>query len=138
VIEGLRSAPFLYSALNGKESHNVSHLRDCTTCKATTSALERARIACGWLPLAEGAMPVQFPGLQGDDGKPALTVCPGYTTRLPQVREASEARLHWERGTLRQRVQAEPTQVLLDALQICEGARNELSDHRANSARKDG
>lgn len=121
----------------------MSYMRDCTTCKASTSAAERSLIACGWLPLAEGATPVQFPGLDGEydaEGAyvPALTVCAGYTTRLPQVIEAGRARLHWERGTLRARCDGrEPTPILLDALEVSEGARNELSDYRANNPRKD-
>lgn len=132
MIEGLRAAPFLYAALNGKESHNVSHMRDCDGCKATMSADERASIACGWLEPRQGSMPWHPEGLSDTP----LTVCPGYTVRLPQVRQAGVAMGHWEKGTLEARCGAELSPLLLDALEIAQGARNECDAHRMRP--KDG
>jgi hypothetical protein len=132
VIEGLRVAPFLYSALNGKESHNVSHMRDCDGCKATMSANERASIACGWIAPVPGSMPWHPEGL----GDPPLTVCPGYTARLPQVRQAGVAFIHWEKGTLAERCGSEVSPLLLDALEVLAGSRGEFEAHRLRP--KDG
>lgn len=63
---------------------------DCDSC--TMNRDERASIRCGWLPESswtDGSMPL-----------PGATICPGYTTSLPEVYEAARL-LRWvNRGAL--------------------------------------
>lgn len=118
MIEGLRVAPGFYDALRSGDI--VSHLSNCDTCQAEHSAASREGIGCGWLPLVDGAQPMTPEGLPAEV---ALTTCPGYTTRLPQVIEAGEARMHADKHTLRAWLDDEdPTALMLTALRITEAA----------------
>lgn len=76
-------------------------------------------MGCGFLP--ESA---RRPGLRPF---PEATVCPGYSTRLPEVYEAARA-LHWaKRGGLGPVYgQGQLPQAALDAIDILDGAANEL------------
>lgn len=64
----------------------------------TVSEYERQLVGCGFAPpldvdlrsFADLAPPL------GADTKP--TVCPGYSTSLPEVIEVARARLHWSKG----------------------------------------
>jgi hypothetical protein len=121
------AAPFLSDALRDGEMSTVSYMADCATCESDCpDPAARQSRGCGWLaPLPEGeAQGIWQPS--GRTGEP-LTVCAGYTVRLPQVREANLCRGDWENGTLTARCDGEmPTTVLLDALRLAEGARAEL------------
>jgi hypothetical protein len=59
----------------------------------------RQLLGCGFAPLPAGHLLkfVRAPrpaGYEGDDP----TVCPGYTTSLPEVIEIARARFHWKNG----------------------------------------
>jgi hypothetical protein len=118
IVEGLRCAPFFYSAL--RDGDEVSHLSNCTECQADRTDEARQSLGCGWLPPSTEKTFVWHPtGLPGEP----LKICAGYTAKLPQVAEAGRARLHWEKGTLAERYDGEGvTPVLMDALEIAEGA----------------
>lgn len=58
---------------------------------------------------------------------PNPTVCPGYTTRLPEVQETALLRLHWENGVLRDACGGEtPTEETLSLIVVLQGAYNAL------------
>jgi hypothetical protein len=88
---------------------------DCDTC---TDALTRRCFGCGWLPESEW--------LAGDRPFPEASVCPGYSTRLPEVIEAARA-LSWQKrgGLLPLYGNRRLPDVAADAMDILEGARNE-------------
>jgi hypothetical protein len=108
----------------------VSYMADCATCESDCpDPAARQSRGCGWLPpLPEGEAFAWQPS--GRSGAP-LTVCAGYTVRLPQVREVMLARADWENGTLTARCDGElPTTLLLDALRMYEGASAELRESK--------
>jgi hypothetical protein len=50
-------------------------------------------------------------------------VCPGYSTNLPEVIEATRAWLHWDKGAIRAFTGKDPpTEGLIDAVEIVNGA----------------
>ena len=50
-------------------------------------------------------------------------ICPGYLINLPTVIECARAKLHWEKGLLKERYEGyELTGVLLDSIEILVGA----------------
>ena len=55
--------------------------------------------------------------------------CPGYLVSLPQVIET--ARLHpwWEKGQLATRLEAQPSALLCDCLDVLEGAIGAVNAH---------
>ena len=64
----------------------------------TNSETSRLSWGCGYLPLpAENLLRFrQIPKPDGFKGEP--TICPGYTTSLPEVIEIARARFHWKNG----------------------------------------
>lgn len=62
----------------------------CEPCMARCTRSELAAMACGWIPKGER----DGSEFLHPEGAPDVTVCPGYTTTLPQVIEASRA-LSW-------------------------------------------
>jgi hypothetical protein len=92
---------------------------DCDACLVTTTEQERACLGCGFLP-KEG-------WLLGDRPFPEASVCPGYSTRIPEVYEAARA-LSWsKRGGLvpLYGVRKLPP-AAVDAIDILEGAASKV------------
>jgi hypothetical protein len=90
----------------------------------------RQALGCGYLPPVDGARAWTHRGqdvtlLDGLD-----ETCPGYCCKLPEVIEAARARLHWEKGTLRERCGGEPTDETLHALEELEIATNQCESWR--------
>lgn len=120
---------------NDDGGHGDSFL-ECESCKRRMSRAERATLACGFVDSIEW--------VKGMRPYPDATVCPGYSTRLPEVVETSRALLWARRGELR--LFFEPHQVtplakdcidLLDS--ACNGAEREmLREQREDMRRKNG
>ena len=54
-------------------------------------------------------------------------ICPGYLVQMPAVGEAARARLHWEKGHLRERYEGlKLTGLLLDCIEVLNGAVGEV------------
>jgi hypothetical protein len=92
-------------------------LNDCSACRRVNSRLVRQTLACGYEPEPPPNIPV-LAWTFGWSEKP--TVCPGFTTNLPEVVEASRARLHWNKGQLAMRFGGEPTEALLLSIEVLE------------------
>lgn len=58
---------------------------------------------------------------------PAPKTCPGYTTKLPEIRETAEARFYLHRGSLALLIKDELTDTTRDAIEILEGAHAEAT-----------
>ena len=95
----------------------------------------RQEMRCGYEPALAGALSVfRPPGYEcGEDGP---SVCPGYSTKLPEVREASWARLHWERGSLREWARGEPTDQLIEAIEVLEVQTSKVERYCFDNPRK--
>lgn len=83
-------------------------------------------MGCGFELPIDGARPWSPVSLDaGHRGE--YTLCPGYTTKLPEVIEVTRARLHWSKGSLPVFCgKDEPTESLVLGIEILEGAANEV------------
>ena len=63
------------------------------------SSDHRALIGCGFLPAHKLSRPWRHRGTFELD-YPEPTVCPGYSTKLPEVVEVARTRLHWSKGNV--------------------------------------
>ena len=114
-----------------KEKHpQANSYLDCYHCKKMMSQKVRARWNCGLVPPNERVGPgFPVPASWGEDTE----ICPGYLTALPTVIEAARARVHWEKGLLKERYEGEAlTGVLFDCIEILNGAVGELESRVAN------
>lgn len=98
-------------------------MTDCEKCMRTTPPEIRQRFGCGYEP------PTPRPEVwthdsevytQDDPTRP--TTCRGYTVTLPEVIEASRARLHWSKGQLEVFTRSPPAESLVLAVEILEGS----------------
>lgn len=118
MIEGLEYLPWLRQARleTGREPF------DCDTCQPAL----RGPLGCGFTRLPERTRPRA--GAPGRKGIPS--VCPGYSTRLPAVREAARGAFWSEKGQLQLRYPDEPvTELLLDCIEIYQVASQKAEEH---------
>lgn len=94
-MEGLRLLPWIHEAERRKDWD----LQNCDDCMAHTSEQVRQTMGCGYAPVPTGplARMVNIP-VPTSGCRVSVTVCPGYSTRLPETIEAARARLHWSKG----------------------------------------
>jgi hypothetical protein len=115
-------------------------LTDCETCMQGNDPQTRQAMGCGYEPPVELAPSVWCPpsGRAGYQGRPP-TVCPGYTTKLPEVREAVQAHAHWNKGAIVSYCGGEhPSEELLQAVVILDGERSALEGWRMTSVEEGG
>lgn len=87
---------------------------DCDHCPDDV----RPSLRCGWLPRERWNL--------DEPPFPEATVCPGYSTRLPEVIEAARSLVWARRGDLAMLYgRKEIPAVAIDAVDILEGASNE-------------
>ena len=109
MAEGIRHQPKSLEGLSLLPWFQEAHQRDelgianCSKCKETMQPLQRQYLGCGYLPPLEDRTRLTMwkppSGTKGYRG-PEPTVCAGYTTTLPEVREVSLAHSHWSKGNL--------------------------------------
>lgn len=66
------------------------------------------------------------------------TVCPGYSTSLPEVIEIARGWLHWSKGGLRDFTGTQPTEATLHGIEIFDGAANECQSYWSTPRSKGG
>ena len=94
MIEGLRLLPWFQSA-ERDEPNNVSHMKDCGDCMLTRTVAQRQDMACGYESPTEHGYAWRHRGFSCSvETQP--TICPGYTTRLPEVSEVAEWFALWK------------------------------------------
>jgi len=107
---------------------------NCSTCEKDLPANVRARWNCGFLTPKKRVGP-GFPSPAGWEAD--KDICPGYIIQLPQVIEVARARVHWNKGLLRERYEGEElTGVLLDGLELLEGYVQDLEIQISNEGNK--
>lgn len=96
-------------------------------------------MGCGYEPEPPAGFPVKPWDHESriEANEPPPTVCPGYTCGLPEVIEASHARLHWSKGALKLYAK-KPTPQLLSAITILEREINRVQDWAMEHPEKDG
>lgn len=122
MIEGLRLLLWLQEATR-RNPNAVGHLADCARCMRENPARTRQYMACGFEPPLEGAQAWQPEGYTG----PALTACPGYTTKLPEVTDAAETRFYLRNGSLSSLIRGELTENMRASIAILECAESDVT-----------
>lgn len=79
-------------------------------------------MSCGFEPVGEGQP-------WGHSGCDPVSICPGFTTALPQVVEVFRAHHHWTNGELKSFANR-PSEVLLAAVEILDRERSDLTAHQ--------
>ncbi len=94
---------------------------------------------CGYLPPPEKNLlpfvrPWQGLGYSG----PEPTVCPGYSTNLPETQEIARAHMHWGKGALSQFLQGRPpSESMLIGIEILESELHKFEDWILREASKE-
>lgn len=96
---------------------------DCGRCMRETPIEGRRALACAYEAPLDGARGYEPPGYDG----PRLATCPGYTTKLPEVLEVTEARFYLHKGSLHLLVTDELTEAMRDALLVSESAEADVT-----------
>lgn len=135
MIEGLRLAPWFYEAQR-REACAVPST--CSACMQTFSSSKRQALGCAYERAVPWATPWTPVAMNASYRGTMPTVCPGYTTNLPEVVEAVRARVHWSKGSLTTFTKGEPpSDALIYAIEIVEGGFNEVQAWVAKPS-KDG
>lgn len=124
MIEGLRLLPWLQERIRN-DRNVVEYLIDCDKCMVTTERIQRQMIGCGWEPRNPGVCVSAWTHAGYTDARP--TTCAGYTTKLPEVIEINRARLHWNKGAIREFCGKRPNENIQRGIEILEGAANEAN-----------
>jgi len=97
-----------------------------------TPPLQRQHLGCGYLPpLDDRKRLTMWQPPQGEKAHrgPGATICAGYTTKLPEVREVQLASVHWEAGNIGAVFGGEhPTEDILNGIVLFKGAKNEIQN----------
>lgn len=112
---------------------------DCEKCKKMNGKPQRQALACGYESPADSRVHLtvwQPPTTKAGYSGPELTVCAGYTAHLPEVIEASIARVHWLKGNLS--AWDESKEDLLNAIVVLDGASNEVQRWSMTPAEEGG
>lgn len=95
---------------------------------ANTPKELRQALGCGYELPVENARPWEPPvgkyGFRQLKGFRLPTICPGYSVNLPEVREASRAYAHWDRGQLRDFCGEQPSEGMMLAVEILDAEIN--------------
>lgn len=106
----------------------------------TNSRIARQGWGCGFEPpppSTVSVMPWQPPQSSKGYQHGKVLVCAGYTTNLPEVNETVKALAHARHGALAAFCGGEPTEEMLDAILILEGAQSDVDLWRVTPS-KDG
>lgn len=118
MIEGLRALPWLEEA---RSKDGQKDTLDCDACMERTTYQIRQRMRCGYLPDGEhidDSMRWIPDGMSAKD----VTICPGYTTTLPEVIDAIANYHHYETGQITEACGGPPAPSLLHVISILKGA----------------
>ena len=123
MIAGLRLLPKVQIKRVKMQNENhpqAQNYLNCSSCVKQLPKATRAMWNCGLIPPTSRTGPgFPVPGNWGEDPP----ICPGYLITLPTVIECARAKLHWEKGLLKERYEGEEvTGILLDSIEILSGA----------------
>ena len=125
MIEGLRLLPQVQSQRDDAEG---SWYLTCDDCDRYNDRATKRVFRCGWLPEKERT--------GGMGAYPGSTVCPGYTTSLPDVYETARA-LSWRRdGQIRELYDVPLTQLLRDCVDVLDSACKQSDRERLAEQRR--
>lgn len=121
---------------------------DCAKCMQENPPLTRQMMGCGWEPPPQPGIPVRA---LDHDARLSIDMtheereskrnqlCPGYTCGLPEVVEASRARVWRDKGSLRDFTKGEqPSDALMLAIDILDAETARATDWSIKNPKKDG
>lgn len=114
MIQGLQCLPWL----KAQERDGDLAIANCEKCMQATSKEQRQYLGCPFEAPIENAQPWSPPDGKHGFKHASPTVCPGYTTSLPEVRETSRAYTHWTKGQLAEFCGGQPSDAMLMAVEI--------------------
>lgn len=123
--------PWLREATR-RNPNAVGHYNDCERCIGQFQAETRQALGCAYESPVDHAQAWQPEGYEG----PAPKTCPGYTTKLPEVTEATEARFYLHRGCLSLLIRDELADNLREGIAILEGADAEVTSWAVKNQEK--
>jgi len=139
VVEGLKACAWVSHRryeMRQEGQHLADQWLDCNACIRWNAKASRASMACGWLPKVEHTGPPPAPWV-GAHSAPKLTVCPGYSTSLPEVHEAVRASQWAERGLLREFYQDEElTPLVFDAIDVINSSSGAVESYMMEKSRR--
>lgn len=100
---------------------------------------QRQMFGCGYEPPpADNLRPfVGIPRPEGySDDEP--TVCPGYSTSLPETIEIARGWLHWTKGALREYTGGQPTVAMVAGIEVLSGASSDCERYWMTPRSKGG
>lgn len=100
------------------------------------SKQQRQLVGCGYELALKGLPVAAWCGLGYSGPKP--TVCAGYSCNLPEVIETARARRHWSNGQIEAFAGGPPTDEMLAAIEVLDGAYAELDVWRFENPQKKG
>ena len=133
MIEGLRAAPWWNEARTAGQAP-----KNCDDCMATTSLDTRRQIGCGYLLQAE--KPRRQPPIEAlsEGNAHEWDTCPGYTTSLREVEDASHALAWSTNGELELYCDGRPAPSLLAAVGVLRVAVRGFESHKMRHPDKKG
>lgn len=100
----------------------------------TNNLQTRQQLGCGWDPPLVNIKPTPWtPQNLSAEWKGDVDVCPGYTTKLPEVIEIARAHLYFSKGDLGAFCDESPSDRLREGVEILEGASNECQAWAMNN-----
>lgn len=133
MIEGLRQLPWLQEQ-HRRDPHIIDF--DCNRCKEMNGKEARQAMACGHETPLVNVRPPWSPANMGASHTGEYTLCPGYTTNLPEIVEVARGRLHWSKGSLP--VYCVPNELIVEGIEILEGSTNEMQEWALRPKAKGG
>jgi len=95
----------------------------------------RRNLGCGYEPALDGARPWQAPIEAGVD---EWSVCPGYTTSLPETIDVARAWLHWSKGELVAFCDGRACPSLVSGIEIMAGTMSSFEGYSMRESAKRG
>jgi hypothetical protein len=131
LIEGLRYLPELQARRDKQTEDGIPpDFLDCDDCLVNKTEHDRRCFGCGFMPRHR-----HLPGMQPF---PEASVCPGYTSSMPEVLEAARAKSWTARGGLVPLYGAvELPPIATEAIDVLEGAANVVERRVLREARED-
>lgn len=128
-------------------------ITDCATCTRERDQYTRQLLGCGWepapapqlrpfvrAPIPEGAERPPLPDDHPIDRPPPPwpTVCPGYSTSLPETIEIARAWNHWTKGSLRDFCGSRPAVAIVEGVELFDAWVNDLKTKLVTPRSKGG
>lgn len=140
MIEGIRLWPWVGAAAQKTDLA----IADCDSCMQNNSREIRQQMGCGYEapvdnPSSMWEPPASEVGFRQNPKTVRLpTVCPGYSTKLPEVFEVIRSRAHWLHGSLRDFCDGKANEGLLIGIEVLDSEINAVQTYEVTPEAEGG